>query len=105
MSTMFHGALTPHCFFSHFFCSPLLYIYHFCLLSSQVEFKSGKPPVLTFFDKASGAETESINLEPLTLDEVRCGACGHMTTRSRFVAGERHPIYQEFCPAPNNLER
>lgn len=38
---------------------------------SQVEFKAGKPPVLAFFDKVSGEETESISLEKLTLDEVR----------------------------------
>lgn len=36
----------------------------------QVEFQKGKPPVLTLFDKASGEETESINLEKFTLDEV-----------------------------------
>ncbi|CAB1116163.1 unnamed protein product [Ectocarpus sp. CCAP 1310/34] len=35
-----------------------------------VEFKAGKPPVLTLFDKASGEETESINLEKFTIDEM-----------------------------------
>eukprot|EP00903_Cladosiphon_okamuranus_P019145 g17612.t1 len=36
----------------------------------EVEFKAGKPPVLTFFDKATGEEAESISLENLTLDEM-----------------------------------
>lgn len=40
----------------------------------QVEIKAGKPPVLTFFDKVSGEETESVSLEKLTLDEVRCSS-------------------------------
>lgn len=69
------------------------------LSSIQVEFTSGKPPVLTFFDKASGEETESINLEKLTLDEVRFGVCGHVdNTILLFFMGEHHPIHQKFCP-------
>lgn len=55
------------CTRSVMFCIPATFV---CRLP-QVEFKAGKPPVLTFFDKASGEEAESINLEKLALDEVR----------------------------------